>query len=509
MDPIRELIEDADPLRRGTGPEPDADQALARVVTGHGHGIDKMPPNVRSLAAARKLRNARIAGLLTIAAAAVAAGVLVASNLGALTTAPVPANSGLATTSPLPTASVSATTTAPPTPTPTPTPTGSVAPLTPWKTFTDATAQATFQLPESWFVVESPRMIAGKPYNSLSVRTADNKQVAALNLVYDRTIGGCAAPRPVTVLDAVDLDISQKPEKVAEFSALKGSALGPSRFTFTVFEGDRVYGSVALSEEKNLPGTAVCQQINGITGPSNVPLVDFGDVWAMSADGSNAPHTFSSVAEARAYMQTQEYQDTKRMLISLSLKQSNVQTSTVFKGSNAKVQFSLPGGWTAKEVKAGTPDFPAWAIDVADESGRKVAQLYYGSGGGLGGACGPDEHYKVTELDTAQSALNGTWTQAAGVRFSYRVLDQSSLGKGLSYEVGLVDKSSGQLVDTCPNLMYAIVTGAPKGSLSFADRATQGPGAPTFATMSEAISYMSTPEYAKLKEMITSLQLTQ
>ena len=45
-----------------------------------GGGVNKMPPNVRSLAAARRLRNARIAGLLIIAAA-MTAGVLVATAL--------------------------------------------------------------------------------------------------------------------------------------------------------------------------------------------------------------------------------------------------------------------------------------------------------------------------------------------------------------------------------------------------------------------------------------------
>ncbi len=501
MDAIKNLISATDPLKTDPAAVPDAETVLRQIVTDRSEAVDKMPPNVRSLADAKRQRAVRIAGLLAIAAAAVTAGVLVVSHLGTLTGAPVPAHSGLVTSAATVTPSASAT--------PTATPTASQAPAVPWKTFTDSTSQATFELPDSWTAIETPTMIAGKAYNSVSVRNSANKQVAALNLVYDRTIGGCAAPKPVAVLDSVDLDIPQKPDKVAEFSALKGSALGPSRFTFTVIAGDRVYGTVALSEEQKLPGTPVCQQINGITGPANVPFVDFGDVWAMAADGSNAPLVFNSVADARAYMQTQEYQDMKRMLISLSLKPSNVATSSPFKSDRANVQFSLPTGWTAKDVPAGTADFPASGIEVADESGRKVANLYYGSGGGLGGACGPNERYKMTELDTAQSALNSAWAQSAGVRFSYRVLDQTSVGKGLSYEVGLVDKSSGQLSDTCPNLMYTVVSGATKGTLSFADRASQGAGAPTFATMEEAKAYMGTPEYAKLKEMITSLRLTQ
>ncbi|WP_437773171.1 hypothetical protein [Arthrobacter sp. KNU40] len=486
---------------------PDAEAVLRQIVTDRSETVDKMPPNIRSLADARRQRAVRLAGLLTIAAAAVTAGVLVVSNLGALTGAPAPANSGHVTPAPSATPSTSAT----PTATPTPTPTVSMAPAVRWKTFTDATSQATFELPESWFVVERPTMIAGGSYNQASIRDAENKQVAELNFVYDRTIGGCAnpkpySPKPVTVLDSVDLDIPQKADKVAWFSGAKGSPLGPSRFTFTVIKGDRVYGTVALSEEHELPGTPVCHQINGITGPDNVPLVEFGDTWAMAADGSNAPLVFDTMAEARAYTQTQDYQDMKRMLSSLSLKPSKTVVSSIYRSQAAKVQFELPTGWTAAEVPAGTAEFPGTGIDVADESGKRVAQLRYGSGGGLGGACGPSERYKVTELDSF--TMGYSWAEAAGARFSYRVLDLAPVGKGLSYEVGLVDKSSGQLTDTCPTLMYAVVSGAPKGSLSFADRSIQGPGAPVFDTMHEAMAYMGTPEYAKLKLMMTSLALT-
>lgn len=78
---------------------------------------------------------------------------------------------------------------------------------------------------------------------------------------------------------------------------------------------------------------------------------------------------------------------------------------------------------------------------------------------------------------------------------------------GISYQIGLVDKSSGEVPDSC--LMYTFVGSAPKGTLSFATDEAQGPNSLTFSTMEEAKQYMPTPEYQKLKRMITGLQLTQ
>lgn len=505
MDPIKKMIQDADPLLKEQMQVPDAEAALARMLADPEGSGEKLSARVVSLDDVRRRRRVRVAGLLTIAAAAVTAGALVVTNLGSLTDVPEPAN----------TATVVPTATPTPSPTSTPTPSATASPMetagvpmptsSAWKTFTDVTGQATFEMPAGWFAVQSPRMIDGKPYSSLSVRNAQNKHMAELIFIYDRAAGGCAAPKPFTVLDSVDLDIPQKPAKVAEFSGNKGSALGPSRFTFTVVEGDRVYGSVALSEEHELPGTPACSYSNLILGPEDVPLIAFGDVESLMADGSNAPLVFDTVAEARAYMQTQEYQDLKRMLISLSLKPSSIVTSRPYRNEELKVQFPLPTGWTATEIPAGTAAAPAAGLAVIDEVGKRVATWYHGAGGGLGGACGPVT-YPMTELDTSSLvSLAGDWATAAGVRFSYRVLDQTSTGGGFTYQVGLVDKASGEIKDTC--MMFTVVSGAPNGTLSFADRAAQGPDVPAFPTMAEALAYMTTPEYTKLKEMITGMSI--
>ena len=91
MDAIKNLISATDPLKADPVTVPDAETVLRQIVTDRSETVDKMPPNIRSLADARRQRAVRLAGLLTIAAAAVTAGVLVVSNLGALTGAPAPA----------------------------------------------------------------------------------------------------------------------------------------------------------------------------------------------------------------------------------------------------------------------------------------------------------------------------------------------------------------------------------------------------------------------------------
>ena len=132
----------------------------------------------------------------------------------------------------------------------------------------------------------------------------------------------CPDPKPYQTLDSVVVDIPQKAAKLKEF------ARGPSAFVFRVIQGDKVYGSLALTDGDLAPKTATCGLYNGILGPDNVPFAHFGDaIWFM-ADGRDAPLTFDSLAEAKAYMQTQEYQDIKRMLISLALRPAALDMPT-------------------------------------------------------------------------------------------------------------------------------------------------------------------------------------
>lgn len=180
-------------------------------------------------------------------------------------------------------------------------------------------------------------------------------------------------------------------------------------------------------------------------------------------------------------------------------------TAGRYVSASAGASFDLPDGWTVEESTVRPVDYPGTRIIVFNEAKTQVAELYHGATAGVGGACGPGP-YTMTELDTAP-ALDNPWATAAGVRFSYRVLDMRADGGAFDYQIGLVDNASGQLKDTC--LMYSFVAGAPKGTLSFADRAAQNTalGDPSFNSMAEAKDYMLTPGYRKLKAMILSLEM--
>lgn len=311
MDPIQKLISGADPLRDDTAEVPDADAALRGALAGPPVFSDGLPANVVPFVERRRSR-ARLAGVLGLAAAAVTAGVLVGTNLGALTLAPAPAgpaaptaSEATPTVSPTPAASRTA---AAPAPT-------QAAPAGAWVFFTDATGQATFEHPDGWTVKEDPQTIAGGSYNAVEVRNSGGKTVATLTLAYDGTGGPmCPDPKPFQTLDSVVLDIPQKAAKLREFPR------GPSAFVFRVIQGEKVYGSMALTDGELAPQPTTCGLYNGILGPDNVPFAHFGDSVWLTADGQNAPLTFDTVAAAKAHMQTQEYQDIKRMLVSLALR---------------------------------------------------------------------------------------------------------------------------------------------------------------------------------------------
>ena len=513
MDPIQSLISGTDPVRREPD-GPNAEAALRRALQEGPVFSDSRSANVLNFDHRRRNR-ARLAGVLTLTAAAVTAGVLVTTNLGPLVSAPSPAPAGTAAVPSSATATPTATPTAAegtPSATPSPTPSApeasASAPVpaapTAWTTFTDATGQATFEHPVGWTLSEAPQTIQGGAYNVVAIKNAAGKTVSTLRLVYDSTGGPvCPDPKPFQTLDSVVVDIPQKADKLREF------ARGPSAFVFRIIQGDKVYGSLALADGDVAPKAATCGLYNGILGPDSVPFAHFGDTEWLTADGQHAPLTFESVTDAKAYMQTQEYKDVKRMLISLALQPAKTQpakeaSSARFFSQDGNASFVLPEGWTAKDVPAGTPDYPASGFSVLNETGKTVANFLHGAAGGLGGAC--TENYAITELDTASSSLTADWAVERDVRFSYRVMDKTSAGKGFTYQLGLVDSSSGGTQSSC--LMYTVVSGTPRGMLSFADRAVQEPAEPQFASMAEARAYMQTPEYQKLKAMIQSLQIT-
>jgi hypothetical protein len=91
MDPIQSLISGADPVRREPA-GPDAEAALRQALKEGPVFSDSRSGKVLNFDHRRRSR-ARLAGVLTLTAAAVTAGVLVTTNLGALVSAPSPRRS--------------------------------------------------------------------------------------------------------------------------------------------------------------------------------------------------------------------------------------------------------------------------------------------------------------------------------------------------------------------------------------------------------------------------------
>ena len=101
-----------------------------------------------------------------------------------------------------------------------------------------------------------------------------------------------------------------------------------------------------------------------------MPAITFGTGQVLAADGRDTPLTFASVAAAKASSASHEYQDLKRMLISLELK--SVKKQPVWQNytsANGLGSFDYPDNWKVASREGGR------YTDVTDESGRVLLTL--------------------------------------------------------------------------------------------------------------------------------------
>lgn len=145
MDPIKNRISATDPVRNDPS-TPDGEAALRRMLSEPAAFSDRLPAGATSLEE-RRLRRARLAGVITLAAAAVTAGVLAATNLGPVTSAPGPATTVTASENPTATPTAA-------TPPATPPATPSTAPARPAAlgTFVFPDGHLSFSHPREWSV---------------------------------------------------------------------------------------------------------------------------------------------------------------------------------------------------------------------------------------------------------------------------------------------------------------------------------------------------------------------
>ncbi|MCU1547717.1 MAG: hypothetical protein JWO29_668 [Arthrobacter sp.] len=269
-------------------------------------------------------RRARVAGILTLSAVAVTAGGLAAINWGPLTAGPAanptggvmaPTASGTLSATPVPdvapSASVSGTAAALPT-APAPVP-----PAEEWRTFRSPGGKVSFEYPPDWNVA-APKGAAGSPAVDVDVSDADGMVVASLHYGPSGGIGGtCRGAVPYAVLDSVELAL---PYNAA------GADTIPPRFAFrSLQEPGRITASYGITSSLAGRNGKSCMFYNVVSGPAESPLYSFADAFQVNVGGAGeagdrkGAKTFATVEEAKAYMQTAEYRNAKRMITSLKI----------------------------------------------------------------------------------------------------------------------------------------------------------------------------------------------
>jgi hypothetical protein len=316
----------------------------------------------------------------------------------------------------------------------------------------------------------------------------------------------CPVPKPVFSLDSVALDIPQKAAKLKEFPR------GPSEFVFRVIQSDKVYGTMALNDRELTPTTAACVLYNGILGPDNAPFASFGDMSYLQQDGGawpadSAPLTFATVAEAEAFMQTPEYQDLKRMLISLELRApaTNPVTWKRYTSENGLGSFEYPDNWSVRSREAGRYS------DVVDDKGRTLLTLGFGQTRNVPNLISPCPGFTVLDSSPMNFPSNRQGPRAIPPQFIFRVWDVSILsGSGTNApfvaNLGIADESWGVNGTTCDP--QNVVSGLPSGEYFFAQNYNTGAESDLkFNSMEEARAYMQTGEFSTLKRIVTSLRI--
>ncbi|MBO1268893.1 hypothetical protein [Arthrobacter cavernae] len=321
MDSIKSLVTGADPLNDFPAGPPDGETELTGMLTGIRTFSDTGNAKVVNLDGARKRRRAIAAGLLAMTAAAVTAGIVVAGNLRLPEATPAgPAVSGSpsspASTQEVPTPASS--TAAGPSPAqtlPVPTLPGPppVVPAAPQATaFTSGDGKVSFKLPAGWTAVEEPAGTPSYPSSVVRVYNETGETMSTLQLSQGGGLGGACSgpPAPFSVLD-----------RAAVPSATQPWAQGRSvEFGYAIIDetarGGKIHTVVGLLDAGSLPkGDTACMFYAAVS--TSMGMLSFADAVQVSVGGTGPG--FDSVAEARAYMQTAEYQNLKAMITSLEL----------------------------------------------------------------------------------------------------------------------------------------------------------------------------------------------
>ncbi|MFK0008120.1 hypothetical protein ACIQTZ_13800 [Paenarthrobacter sp. NPDC090520] len=339
MDPIKNQIAAIDPFDPAT--EPNGEEALHKMLSGSTVYSDTNPLKSVPSLEERRLRKARIAGGLLLGAAAVTAGVLVASNFGPASSMPAPA---VTVDTPTPTASATASATPTPSATPSETPTAAstqvptpttsavaTAPVVPpvqaptLKTFTFPDGHLSFTYPAGWTVTTEQGPYLSEEAKAASVGATifdeSGAKVAIINsgmygdgtagnvdrTVYDRAVvSGVKA----TTGERVEFGFFSNHSQYVPYDGPAYEGM-PSPRTGPV-DGPSYYAMDVRVASMLEPGLTT-------SGTNQVPVGNGMMNAYVYFDFEKQP-TFATPAAAKAWMGTQQYAQLKAMLLSLSYK---------------------------------------------------------------------------------------------------------------------------------------------------------------------------------------------
>ena len=243
---------------------------------------------------------------------------------------------------------------------------------------------------------------------------------------------------------------------------------------------------------------------SSIRTPQGVPAITFGTSQVLTTDGRDRQFRFASVAEAKAYMSSQEYQDIKRMLISLELK--SVRKQTVWKkytSANGLASFDYPDNWNVSSRESGR------YTDLLDQSGRVLLTLGFNQTRNVPNLISPCSPYTVLDSAAMDFPSNRQGERAIAPQFIFRVWDVSQLGQPavpFVGNLGIADESWGTDGTTCDP--QNVVSGLASGEYFFAQNYnTGGENDLKFQSMDEARRYMETAQFAMLKRVVMSLKI--
>ncbi|BCW61244.1 hypothetical protein [Arthrobacter sp. StoSoilB22] len=346
MDPIKNQISAIDPLTIDPVAEPNGEEALHKILSGTTVFSDNSPLAAVTSLEQRRRRKAQIAGGLLLGAAAVIAGVLVASSFETVSSNPLPAvtlqsstPTPTVTPTPTPTATPSATPSATPTvaapvttpPAPTTPPAVASAPVVPpvqaptSQTYTFPDGHLSFTYPVGWSIRadQGPFDPPGTAEASRIVTVFDAAGAEVARVFNGNYADGTAGLVDRTILDrAVVPGVRDNSGELVEFgfssnqsqyipyegppyegmpSPRTGPADGPPTYIMDVRVSSELKAGVSSS------GTNQVRVPNGIMSAYAV------------FDPAKQP-AFATPEAAKAWMGSTQYAQLKSMLLSLSYK---------------------------------------------------------------------------------------------------------------------------------------------------------------------------------------------